>query len=97
MSEITRDDVKKLALLSRMEVDETATESLRADLSNILTFISKLDEVKTDGVVPMASTVAGQGTPERTDEITAEDRHEDYQTTAPSAEFGFYVVPRVVE
>ena len=94
---IDRDTVKKLAKLSSLEYNEENADGIAEKLNGILTFVSQLQEVNTDGVSPMASTVSANSTPEREDAVTAENKREEYLEIAPKAEMGFYVVPRVVE
>mgnify|MGYP001232454247 CR=1 FL=1 len=107
MSEITTQDVQKLAELSRLEYSEAATEEIRAELGNILGFISKLSEVDTENIVPTTSVLGlAEGktmqTPERADKITEmlenpQTQRDAFQTQAPEADMGFYVVPQVIE
>ena len=50
--------VRKVARLARIRVAEERLEPLAAELSGILAWIEQLNEVDTEGVEPMASTVA---------------------------------------
>ena len=52
MSTITTDDVRHLAQLSNLQLSDQELDSLRGDLSNILDYITQLDELDTDGVEP---------------------------------------------
>ncbi len=52
MTQITRDDVQRLAQLSSLQLDETEIEGLRGDLENILGYIEQLSELDTTGVEP---------------------------------------------
>lgn len=94
---ITEADVKKLANLSRFEFTPEAADKIKADLTNILGFISKLQEADTNGVTPTFSPVSEEGTREREDKVTDTPDRDDLQKTAPSADMGFYVVPQVIE
>jgi len=97
---ITEADVKKLANLSRLEFTPEAAAQIKTDLTNILGFISKLQEADTNGVTPTFSPVSDEGTRERPDEVTdtvGTDGRNHLQKTAPSADMGFYVVPQVIE
>ena len=84
--------VEKLATLSRLSFTQQEKETLQQELGNILDFISQLQEVNTDGVQPMASTVG-----ERPDAVTEENRRDEYLAVSPKSEMGFYVVPKVIE
>lgn len=89
--------VNKLARLSSMKFDEATTTEIGADLNKIVNFISQLQEVPTEGIEPMASTVGTKVTPEREDIVTASDDRENLMATSPKQEMGFFVVPRVLE
>lgn len=94
---ITQQDVAKLASLSRLEFSGEDADKIKGDLANILNFISKLQEVNTDGVASTFSPVSEEGTRERLDEITDTPDREALQKGAPSADMGFFVVPQVIE
>lgn len=89
--------VEKLATLSRLSFTQQEKETLQQELGNILDFISQLQEVNTDGVQPMASTVGAASTYERPDQVSEENRRDEYLAIAPKSEMGFYVVPKVIE
>ena len=52
MTQISIDDVRRLAQLSSLQLDDTEAESLRVDLGNILGYIEQLSELNTEGVEP---------------------------------------------
>ncbi len=52
MTDISTDDVHRLAQLSSLQLDDQEAEALRIDLSNILGYIDQLAELNTDGVEP---------------------------------------------
>ena len=52
MTQITRDDVAKLAALSSLQLDESEVEGLQADLQAILGYVEQLDELDTNGIEP---------------------------------------------
>jgi len=54
--------VDKLATLSRLSFDETEKQKIADELTKILEFVSQLQEVNTDGVEPMTSTVGSDVT-----------------------------------
>ena len=49
---ITTEDVLHLAKLSNISLDEKQIEPLKKDLDNIVSYISQLDELDTEGVAP---------------------------------------------
>jgi aspartyl-tRNA(Asn)/glutamyl-tRNA(Gln) amidotransferase subunit C len=89
--------IQKLATLSRLKFSDDELAAFADKFQNIITFVEEIQAVKTEGVQPLTSTVAGASTPERPDAVTEQNRRERHQSVAPQTEEGFYVVPRVVE
>ncbi len=50
---ITKEDVVKIAKLARLELTKEEIERYQKDLSSILEYAKKLDEVDTEGVEPL--------------------------------------------
>lgn len=94
---IDLDTVENLANLSRLEFDDDAREEIRQKLNKIVEFISQLQEVDTENVEPMASTVHALSTREREDAVSEENMRDELMANAPQSEMGFFVVPRVIE
>ncbi len=93
---VTRDDVRKVARLSRIAVSEDRLEPLAAELSAILDWIEQLNEVDVEGVEPMTSVVE-LALARREDVVTDGDRQAEVLANAPRADDGFFVVPKSVE
>lgn len=53
---LTDKEVKHIANLARIKIDENEEKSLKKDLSSILEYINKLNEVDTIGVEPLYQT-----------------------------------------
>ena len=94
---LTVQEIQKLATLSRLKFEEEALSKFSSEFDNILHFIEKIGEADTEGVPPLTTTANVASTPERADSVTETNRREAYQQTAPQAEMGFYVVPKIVE
>ncbi|MEO0816208.1 MAG: Asp-tRNA(Asn)/Glu-tRNA(Gln) amidotransferase subunit GatC [Pseudomonadota bacterium] len=93
---VSKDDVKKVARLSRIAVDEARLEGLAGELNGILDWIEQLNEVDVDGVAPMTSVVETT-LPQREDVVTDGNKPGDVLANAPRSEDGFFVVPKAVE
>lgn len=52
MTQISRDDVQRLAQLSSLQLKDAEAEALTVDLQNILGYVEQLSELDTDGVEP---------------------------------------------
>jgi aspartyl-tRNA(Asn)/glutamyl-tRNA(Gln) amidotransferase subunit C len=93
---VDKETVAKIARLARVRVDESQSESLAKELSNILGWIEQLSELDTEGVEPMTSVVSMK-LPLRDDAVTDGGYAERVTANAPEAAHGFYAVPKVVE
>ena len=93
---LSLDDVRRIAQLARLQIDDTEAELVLAQLRAIFALIDELQAVDTHGVEPMAHA---QGTllRLREDGVSEPDQHEVFQSIAPQAEAGLYLVPKVIE
>lgn len=93
---VTKDDVRKVARLSRIAVPEERLETLATELTGIMGWIEQLNEVDVEGVEPMTSVVAAT-LPMREDQVTDGNKQDQVLANAPKSDEGFFVVPRSVE
>lgn len=93
---VTRDDVRKVARLSRIAVPEERLEEMAGELNGILGWIDQLNEVDIKDVEPMTSVVATR-LPMREDVVTDGNIQDQILANAPRSEDGFFVVPKAVE
>jgi len=93
---LAADDIKQIAYLARIGLDEAAIEPLTKDLSTVLDLVEQLNAVDTTGVEPMAHP----GDPVlrlRDDVVSEANQREQLQAAAPLVEEGYFLVPRVIE
>ena len=89
-------EVKKVARLARLTVDDGAIAATTSTIGNILTMVDRMKSVDTTGVPPMAHPLdAIQRL--RQDEVSETDQREQLQSCAPAVEEGLFLVPRVIE
>jgi len=88
--------VRKVARLARIAEPEEKLEPLARELNGIISWIEQLNEVDTDGVEPMTTSVA-MSLPMRDDVVTDGGDPARVLGNAPRSERGFFVVPKVVE
>ena len=93
---LDREDVRKIAFLARIKIDEAELEPLAGELNGIIGWVEQLSEVDTEGVKPMTS-VAEMIAPQRVDEITDGNVAEKGLSNAPDRAKDFFAVPKVVE
>ena len=94
---LTTDDVKKIARLARLALDESELPSYVASLSKIITMVEQLDAADIAHLEPMAHPLAAQVQRLRADEVTDIDQRDKYQRNAGRVEAGLYLVPKVIE
>ena len=93
---LSRAEVEKVAALARLELSAEEVEHLSEDLSSILSYIAKLEELDTTEVEP-TSHVVEMKTPFRDDVVTNEPATDDALANAPEREEGYFVVPSIIE
>ena len=93
---VDNETVKHIAFLSRLRVDESNVEETKQEFNKILAWVEELSEVNTDGIEPLVSVHTEPNEP-REDVVTAKDMSDAVLANAPAKEFGYFVVPKVVE
>lgn len=88
---ITACDVTHVADLASLEVPEEEKETLAGQLSRIVGYVDKLNEIDTDGVEPTTWIVRGRVHPARPDEVSPRDGSGEAGRTVR-----FFDVPRVI-
>lgn len=93
---IDRQTLDKIAHLARLEVKEEDAEQMMKDMSEMVTFVEKLNEVDTEGVEPL-TTMSHEINSFRKDVAQQTLSKEDALKQAPHADKDFFRVPRVLE
>ena len=88
--------IKKVATLSRLEMNDAELEAVRVKLGNIMKFVEQLDEVNTDKVEPLANVVDIK-LRLREDVVNDGNQQTKVLANAPEAVEGFFVVSKIVE
>ncbi len=94
--EINRDLLNKTAHLARLEFDENAAEEMMADMTKIITWVEKLNEVNTDNIAPL-TTMSHEVNVLRNDEVKPHLSHERALINAPKKDSDYFRVPKVME
>mgnify|MGYP000691773706 CR=1 FL=1 len=93
---LERSEVEGIAQLARLKIEAADIDSYATGLNNILNLVDQMQAVDTTGVEPLANPLdAVQRL--RVDEVTEANQRELFQTLAPQAEAGLYLVPKVIE
>ena len=93
---VDRATVHRIAKLARIAITEEEAGRLEQELSGILDWVAQLDEIDTKDVEPMTRVVA-MTLKQRKDEVTDGNCAEAILKNAPSADDGYFVVPKIVE
>ena len=93
---IDKDTVKHIAKLARISLDEKKINSLSKDLSSIMEFIEKLNELNTEKIVPLTSIIDAS-LRSRKDEVSDDKIRDQILKNSPEKNEEFYVVPKVIE
>jgi aspartyl-tRNA(Asn)/glutamyl-tRNA(Gln) amidotransferase subunit C len=96
---ISEDEVKRVAELANLALSEHEVARMSQDMSGILTYMDKLNELDTSNVAPMSQVLFEQ---EETATRRADDErpplsNADAVANAPSAGLGYFKVPKVIE
>ena len=89
-------EVKKIAHLARLAIDENDIPQYAHNLSNILHLVEQMNAVDTTHVSPMAHPL-DEHQRLRDDMVSETNQREHFQTVAPQIENGLYLVPKVIE
>jgi aspartyl-tRNA(Asn)/glutamyl-tRNA(Gln) amidotransferase subunit C len=93
---LSREDVRHVARLARLDFSDDEEARMADEMSQILDYVEKLDELDTSGVPPM-SHVLDVTNVYREDEVEERIDQEQALEPAPEAEQGYFVVPKVVD
>ena len=94
--DITMDLISYLEKLGRIRLTEEEKERTRIDLSSILGYIDKLNELDTDSVEPLSHAFPITNV-FREDIVTNSDRRDAILSNAPAQKDGSFKVPKTVE
>ncbi|MGL5050013.1 MAG: Asp-tRNA(Asn)/Glu-tRNA(Gln) amidotransferase subunit GatC [Fusobacteriaceae bacterium] len=92
---LTREEVLKVAKLSRLELKESEIENFQMDLNNIFKYIDELNEVDTENVAPLTQ-INREITEFRKDIIKASLTVEEAMKNSPEMAENMLVVPKVM-
>jgi aspartyl-tRNA(Asn)/glutamyl-tRNA(Gln) amidotransferase subunit C len=90
------DDVKRIARLARLAVDDAEAATVLSQLNDVFRLIAQMQAVDARDVAPMSHAL-DLVQRLREDAVTEGDRRAELQSVAPSVEGGLYLVPRVIE
>ncbi len=93
---ISKDEVRHVAHLARLEFSEEEQEKFTSQLNDILMYMEKLNEVETAGVEPVSHAIALNNA-FRDDQVGESIGNDLALSNAPDPKGHFFRVPKVIE
>lgn len=93
---VSKEDVKHIANLSKLNLTEDELEKYTTELSDIVNFANELSNINVEGVKPTAHILDIKNV-FREDEVQDSYDREEILKNAPSKDAGCVSVPKVVE
>ena len=95
MKRITKEEVKKVAHLARLELDENEINNHAKQLEKILDYVKQLEKIDTDNV-PFTTRAVEVTNVLRKDEKKNSDCNEELLELGPSREDKYFKVPKII-
>ncbi len=95
MSQINSNDVRKVAKLARLELDEDMIETYTSQLEKILDYVDQLEKIDTDTVPPTTRAVEVVNVL-RDDSAQDTNIREELIDLAPNRDGDFFRVPKIL-
>ena len=96
MSNISKDDVKNIAKLSRLKLSDEEVTKYQAELEAILHYVEKLQSADTSGLKPTYQVTGLVNVLRADEEIDYGTSKKELLKNAPSQENGHFKVKRMV-
>jgi len=93
---IDKDTVKHISKLARISLDDKKIDILSKNLSSIIEFIERLNELNTDKTIPLTSIIEASLTSRKDEAINEKIRYQILKNS-PEKNEEFFVVPKVIE
>lgn len=93
---LSRDAVRHIALLARLELSAADEAAFTEQLDHILGHFEKLVALDTEAIEPTAQVVDVTGT-FRDDMVTNPPAPEEFRANAPARDGDFFKVPKILE
>jgi aspartyl-tRNA(Asn)/glutamyl-tRNA(Gln) amidotransferase subunit C len=97
---LTASDVRRIALLARLDLGADEEARTLAQLNSFFRIVEQMSAVDTSGVEPLYTPLAAIGDAHlrlRDDAVTEGNEREANQRSAPAVAGGLFLVPKVIE
>ncbi len=92
---VTKNDVKKIAELARLEFTETELENYTTEMNKMLDYVDKLNELNTENVQPLSHPIENTNV-FREDEVKQSTNRGEALKNAPDKSSEHFKVPKVI-
>ena len=93
---ISAETIEYVGILAKLELSQSEKQAAQNDMSRMLAYIDKLNELDTTGVEPL-SHIFPVSNVFREDVVTNGDEREQILKNAPQCKDGAFKVPKTVE
>ena len=93
---LSPEEVKKIAFLARLSIQENHIEQYSQDLSSIFGLVEQMNAAATDNIEPMAHPQDSMQRL-RDDAVTETNQRDKLLSNAPLQEDGLFLVPKVLD
>jgi aspartyl-tRNA(Asn)/glutamyl-tRNA(Gln) amidotransferase subunit C len=93
---ITREEVRRIALLARLSLTESEEAEMTGQLDHILEHFQRLNDLETGMVEPTAH-ITPMETPFRDDVVANQPNTDELLANAPARDGNFFRVPKIIE
>jgi aspartyl-tRNA(Asn)/glutamyl-tRNA(Gln) amidotransferase subunit C len=93
---LSAQDIERIAHLARIRVTADEVVQVQSKLEGIFKLIDDMQSVDTKGVEPMSHGL-DMVLRLRDDVVTESNQREKFQSNAPEASEGYFLVPKVIE
>ncbi len=94
--QITDETIEYVGILAKLELTDAEKEQAKQDMSKMLDYVGKLNELNTDNVTAMSHAFPVSNV-FREDEVTNADDRENLLSNAPESKNGCYKVPKTFD
>lgn len=92
---VTKNEVKKIAELARLEFNENELENYTHEMNKILEYVEKLNEIDTSNIEPLSHPVENTNV-FREDKNKESVNREEALKNAPDSNSEYFKVPKVI-
>ena len=94
---ITKEEIKKIASLAKINISNDELDNYSGQISNILEYISILDDVDTSRVDDSATSIFENNQFLREDKVEKSLDRDEVMKLAPESDGIYFRVPKVIE